>query len=144
MEAISNYVSYKEAVRSNTATRHKIDNAPNSKQLETMRYVSVKVFDKVREYFGLPIFISSFFRNAEVNKLVGSSSSSFHLLGAAIDIDADVFGGVKNSEVFEYIKNHLPFTELIWEFGDEKEPNWVHVALVKGRDNEKKIKYFKK
>ena len=144
MEAISNYVSYREAVRSTTATRHNIDNAPNSKQLEAMRYVAVNVFDKVRQHFGLPIFISSFFRNAEVNKLVGSSSSSFHLLGAAIDIDPDVFGGVKNSEVFEYIKNHLPFTELIWEFGDEKEPNWVHVALVKGRDNEKKIKYFKK
>jgi hypothetical protein len=27
-----------------------------------------------------------------------------------------------------YIKNHLTFDQLIWEFGDDENPDWVHVS----------------
>jgi hypothetical protein len=34
--------------------------------------------------------------------------------------------------MFYFIKNNLEFDQLIWEFGDEHEPDWVHVSY---RDN---------
>ena len=142
-KAISKYISYKEATDSNTAIANNIVNNPDARQIEAMKYVGEEVFDKVRQHFGVKIGITSFFRSTELNKMVGGSSSSFHLLGAAIDIDADIFGGIKNSQIFNYIKDNLPFTELVWEFGNNSEPSWVHVALVKGRENEKRIKYIK-
>ena len=35
---------------------------------------------------------------------------------------------IKSAQVFEYIKNNLPFDQLIWEFGNDKNPDWVHVS----------------
>ncbi len=48
--------------------------------------------------------------------------------GKAIDVDADIHGGVSNKEIFEYIKNNCTFDQLIWEFGSENAPSWVHVS----------------
>jgi hypothetical protein len=58
--------------------------------------------------------------------------------GRALDLDADVFGGTSNCDVFHYIKNNLEFDQLIWEFGDEGSPDWVHVSFVYGGDNRKR------
>ena len=68
-----------------------------------------------------------------------------HVLLMALDLNQDGRNrGVSNADVFYYIKNNLPFSELIWEFGTEDNPNWVHVAIAKGRENEKKIKIAEK
>ena len=64
---------------------------------------------------------------------------SDHCNGCAIDIDADIFGGVKNSEIFNYIKNNLEFDQLLWEFGDSNEPAWVHVSLRANGVNRKQV-----
>ena len=66
--------------------------------------------------------------------LIGGSSTSQHCKGEAIDIDCDIFGGLSNREVFEYIKEHLTFDQLIWEFGDDSDPDWVHVSYKKGKN----------
>jgi hypothetical protein len=36
--------------------------------------------------------------------------------------------GVTNKMVFDYIKDNLEFDQLIYEFGDSKNPDWVHVS----------------
>lgn len=100
-----------------------------------MKYVAT-LFDKVREHFNVPIGINSFFRCKELNDAVGSTDSSFHLHGCAIDIDAIDSTGLTNKEIFEYIKYNCEFTELINEYNFA----WVHVALVKGREKERKVK----
>lgn len=130
MDNISKYISYKEAVKTNV--RH-AKNIPNADQLSAMRYVATRVFDPVREFVGGALYVSSFFRSAMVNKAIGGSTTSQHCKGEAIDIDCDVFGNGTNKEVFEYIKENLPFDQLIWEFGDSNNPAWVHVSLR--RDN---------
>lgn len=128
---ISKYVSYEEAVKSQTAERKNIKNQPDTEQTENMKYVAKYVFDPVREAMGCPLYVSSFFRSPELNKAIGGSKTSQHCKGEAIDIDHPSL----NKKIFEYIKENLPFDQLIWEFGDEEAPAWVHVSLVKEGQN---------
>ena len=131
---ISKHVSYKEGVYSTTATRRGIDNEPDDEQLANMELIAEKVFEPLREYVGGPIKINSFFRSVKLNKAIGGSSKSQHCKGQAIDID-DTFGVVANSDMYNYIKNNLDFDQMIWEFGDDDNPNWVHVSYVSKEDN---------
>ena len=65
--------------------------------------------------------------------------SSQHCKGEALDIDADVYKGLTNAEIFNYIALTLDFDQLIWEFGDEKQPNWIHVSYTTSRPNRKEM-----
>ena len=131
---ISEHISYKEGVYSTTAMRREIDNVPNDEQLSSMELIAEKVFEPLRKFVGGPIKINSFFRSVKLNKAIGGSSKSQHCQGQAIDID-DTFGVVANSDMYNYIKNNLDFDQLIWEFGDDENPNWVHVSYVSKEDN---------
>jgi zinc D-Ala-D-Ala carboxypeptidase len=131
---ISEHISYKEGTYSNTATRRGIDNTPNNEQLKNMELIADEVFEPLRNYVGGPIKINSFFRCPELNTTIGGSSKSQHCKGQAIDID-DTFGRITNAEMYHWIKDHLEFDQMIWEFGDDDNPNWVHVSYVSPGDN---------
>jgi len=138
---LSKNLSLDEVIKSNTAIRRGIDNTPSEEHLENLKYLAEKVFQPIREHFGVPIYISSGYRSQALNEAIGGSPRSFHSHGMALDLDQDGRNkGVSNADVFYFIKDNLQFTELIWEFGDENNPNWVHVALAKGRENEKNTK----
>ena len=124
---ISKHISYKEGIRSNTATRLGIENKPNEEQLENMKLLAEKVFEPLRLEVGGPIKVNSFFRSPELNKAIGGSSKSQHCNGQAMDID-DTFGHMKNAEMYYFIKEELDFDQMIWEFGDDGNPDWVHVS----------------
>ena len=138
MEKISNHISYKEAIKSNTATRLGINNIPNDYQITNMVGVAVNVFEPLREYVGGPIKINSFFRCEDLNRAIGGSSRSQHCEGRAIDLD-DTFGHKTNAEMFHYIKENLNFDQLIWEFGNDKNPDWVHVSYVSKEENRGRV-----
>lgn len=125
---ISKYISYAEAVKSQVAERYGLNNTPNEEQLANMKNVG-EMFDLIREHFNVPLYVSSFFRSKEVNTKAGGSKTSQHMTGEAIDIDCDVYGGIKNSELFKFIKDNCTFDQLIWEYGDSNEPAWVHFSL---------------
>ena len=131
---ISKHISYKEGVYSNTALRRGIDNTPNEEQLANMKLIGEKIFEPLREYVGGPIKINSFFRSAKLNTAIGGSRTSQHCKGQAMDID-DTFGYKTNAEMYYFIKEHLNFDEMIWEFGDDDNPNWVHVSYVSPEKN---------
>ena len=131
---ISKHVSYKEGVYSITAIRKDINNTPDDEQLANMELVANEVFEPLRAYVGGPIKINSFFRCPELNKAIGGSSKSQHCKGQAMDID-DTFGHMTNAEMYRWIKEHLDFDQMIWEFGDDDNPNWVHVSYVSPEDN---------
>ena len=131
---ISKHISYKEGVHSNTATRRGIDNTPDNKQLDNMELVAEEVFEPLRTYVNGPIKINSFFRCPELNKAIGGSSKSQHCKGQAMDID-DTFGRMTNAEMYHFIKEHLDFDQMIWEFGDDDNPDWVHVSYISPKDN---------
>lgn len=138
---LSNYLSLAEVTRSDTAKRKGISNEPTAEHLENMKTIAVEVFDKVREYFGVPIFVSSGYRSAALNKAIGGSATSDHNLGRALDLDQDGHGnGVTNADVFKFIKDNLEFDQLIWEFGTDKNPDWVHVGYRKGANRKQILK----
>ena len=138
MERISNHVSYKEATKSNTATRLNIDNTPTAYALSNMTAVAINIFEPLRRYVGGPIKINSFYRCEDLNTAIGGSSQSQHCQGRAMDLD-DTFGYKTNAEMFNYIKNELNFDQIIWEFGDDKNPDWIHVSYVSNEENRGKI-----
>ena len=142
---LSKNLSLNEVTKSNTAERRGIDNSPTEAHIKNLKYVAEKVFQPIREYFGVPIYVSSGYRSQALNEAIGGSPRSFHSHGMALDLDQDGRNkGVSNCDIFYFIKDNLQFTELIWEFGDEYEPNWVHVAIAPGRENEKKTKIAQK
>ena len=131
---ISKHISYKEGVYSVTAIRKGIDNEPNEEQLSNMKLVAEKIFEPVRTHFKVPIKVNSFFRSPDLNKAIGGSTKSQHCHGQAIDID-DTFGHMSNADMYKYIKENLDFDQMIWEFGDDNNPNWVHVSYVSPEEN---------
>ena len=134
MERISKHITYKEAVRSNTALRLNINNIPNDYEISNMVGIASNVFEPLREYVGGPIKINSMFRSEALNRAIGGSSRSQHCQGRAIDLD-DTFGHKTNAEMFNYIKDNLNFDQLIWEFGDDTNPDWIHVSFVSNDEN---------
>jgi len=133
---ISDHISYKEATRSNTASRYGINNDPGQTELERMKIIAKKVFEPLRRAVGGPIRINSFFRSKALNKKLGGSKKSQHMEGRAMDLD-DTHGHMSNADMFNYIKNELSFDQLIWEFGSSTNPDWVHVSYVSEEKNRK-------
>jgi hypothetical protein len=142
---LSNYVSLAEVTKSDTAKRKGISNEPTPEHLENLKTISTEVFDKVREHFGVPIYISSGYRSAALNKAIGGSSTSDHNLGRALDLDQDGRGnGVTNMEVFEFIKDNLEFDQLIGEFQRaDGNFDWVHVGYRKGANRKQILVAYK-
>jgi len=131
---ISKHISDKEGVYSTTATRKGLDNSPNQFELDNMKLLAEKVFEPLRVHVGGSIKINSFYRGKALNKAIGGSTSSQHCKGQAIDID-DTFGHATNAEMYFWIKANLKFDQMIWEFGDGNNPNWVHVSYVSESEN---------
>ena len=144
MEKISKNITYNEAVHSNTAKRKGIENIPNENQIAAMMTIAEMIFQPLRSYVGGPIKITSFFRSPELNQAIGGSKSSQHCKGQAMDLD-DVYGYKTNAEMFDYIRENLDFDQLIWEFGDDNNPNWIHVSYVDKQENRNRcLKAYKK
>lgn len=144
MEKISKNITYNEAVHSNTAKRKGIENIPNENQIAAMMTIAEMIFQPLRSYVGGPIKITSFFRSPELNQAIGGSKSSQHCKGQAMDLD-DVYGYKTNAEMFDYIRENLDFDQLIWEFGDDNNPNWIHVYYVDKQENRNRcLKAYKK
>jgi len=131
---ISKHISNKESVYSRTALRLDIDNTPTQEHKNNMVKLAEEVFEPLRAYVGGPVKINSFYRSPELNKAIGGSSKSQHCNGQAIDID-DTYGRMTNAEMYHFIKENLDFDQIIWEFGNDENPNWVHVSYVSSQKN---------
>ena len=135
---ISEHISEKEATKSVTALRLGIDNTPNGDSISNMKLLAEKVFEPLRKWVNGPIKINSFYRSIALNEAIGGSSKSQHCQGRAIDID-DIYGYKTNKEMFEWIKENLDFDQMIYEFGSESNPDWVHVSYVSEDKNRNRI-----
>tara|TARA_R100000742_G_C4273780_1_gene93468 strand:+ start:989 stop:1471 length:483 start_codon:yes stop_codon:yes gene_type:complete len=134
---ISKHISYNEGVRSATATKLKIDNKPTDDILKKMVVVAEEVFEPLREWAKHPINVNSFYRCENLNTALKGSKSSSHMSGEAIDIST--LGKKTNGELFEYIKEKLDYDQLIWEFGNDENPRWIHVSYKNKKDNRKDV-----
>ena len=125
---LSKHLDLSEVIRSDSAKRNGISNMPTPEQIENFKLLAEKVFEPIREHFGVPIRISSGYRSKELNdKIKGASKTSDHCFGRAIDIDNDGTS-ITNKRIFDFIKNNLKYKQLIFEFGTDENPAWVHVS----------------
>lgn len=135
---LSKNLALSEVTRSETAKRRGISNMPTPEHIENFKKLAENVFQPIRDHFGVPIRISSGYRSAALNKAIGGASSSQHCQGEAIDIDMDGTT-VTNAQIFNYIKDNLNFDQLIWEFGTDTNPDWVHVSYDSSGKQRKQI-----
>jgi len=137
---LSEHLALAEVTKSDTAKRKGISNMPTEAHLANFKLLAENIFEPIRVHFGVPIHLSSGYRSAELNKAVGGALSSQHCQGEAIDIDMDGRpGGVTNKMVFDFIKDNLNFDQLIWEFGTDANPDWVHVSYESTGKQRKQI-----
>jgi zinc D-Ala-D-Ala carboxypeptidase len=127
-----------EVIRSETAKRKGISNIPTPEHIENFKKLAENVFQPIRDHFGVPIHISSGYRSKALNKAIGGSLTSQHCQGEAIDIDMDGTS-ITNKQIFDFIKDNLVFDQMIWEFGTDKNPDWVHVSYESTGKQRKQI-----
>ena len=140
---ISDHITYAEAIHSNTAKRRGIDNTPSEIQVLSMKLLADKIFEPLRKFVGGPIKVNSFFRSVALNEAIGGVASSQHCKGQAIDID-DVYGRKTNAEMYKWIQENLDYDQMIWEFGTDTQPNWIHISYVSKEENRNKcLKAYK-
>jgi len=116
-----------ELIRSARAEALGIPNVPTPQHELNLRALAWTILWPLREAMGGPIRITSGYRSAKLNgKVKGSSVTSQHMLGQAADLVSG--GSFRNATMFHYIRQYLPFDQLIWEYGTKSEPLWVHVS----------------
>lgn len=142
---LSEHLDLSEVIRSESAKRNGVSNNPTPEHIENFKLLAEKVFEPIRNNFRCPIHISSGYRSKELNACIGGSATSQHCSGEAIDIDMDgSSNGVTNKMVFDYIKANLEFDQLIWEFGTDVNPDWVHVSYESTGKQRKQVLKAKK
>ena len=140
MEKLSRNFTYAEATNSATAKRSGIENKPSETELKNMILFCEKILEPLREGIGnQQISIKSFFRSGLLNRLVGGANNSQHTEGKAADITTTK----GNVILFNYIKDNLEFDQLIWEFGDNNNPDWVHVSYNEGKNRKMILRAMK-
>jgi hypothetical protein len=126
---ISEHLYLAEVIRSESAKRYGISNMPTEEHIANFKLLADNIFEPIRNHFKCPILISSGYRSKDLNNKIGGSKTSQHCFGQAVDIDMDGTDyGVTNADIFKYIKSDLPFDQMIWEFGNDSNPDWVHVS----------------
>ena len=123
---ISKYFTLDDLTRSATAKRLGLSNTPTPQHEQALKTLCINVLDKVYDHFKRNVNITSGYRSDALNKAVKGSLTSQHSKGEAADLTG--IGKVKNSDIFNYIKDNVDFDQLIWEFGSSTEPDWVHVS----------------
>jgi len=96
-------------------------NIMGEKEISAAKLLAENVFEKIRAFRGAPIKVNSGYRSPEYNKKIGGAKTSQHMKGEALDLPL-------TSDEFHFIKDNLEFDQLIWEFGSDKKPAWVHVS----------------
>lgn len=135
------YISDDEAwAGSRTALAHGIDNTPPPEIMQVMTYTALRIFTPLRHDKGVPIYVPSFYRCQKLNAVLpGASKKSQHMLGEALDMVAILSTGLTNKEIFDYILKNLDYDQLIWEYGTDEEPQWIHVSIKYEGENRKEV-----
>lgn len=116
-----------------TVTNQQLPNMPGANEIQNLTVLCSKILQPLRDQLGKPIKINSGYRSTAVNKAIGGAPTSQHCTGEAADLD---YGD--NAMLFNLIRSHFDFDQLIWEGGDDKQPAWVHVSY-KAKANRKQV-----
>lgn len=131
---LSRNFTLEEMIYSYTADKEGIDNTPSNEDIANLTTLVQMVLQPTRDYAGRPIHIASGYRADELNDSIGGADDSQHTYGMAADIKSDNL-----RELFNFIKDYLEFDQMIWEFGDKDQPDWIHVSYVEESMNRNQI-----
>jgi len=136
---LSKNFSLDEFTRSKTANQLGISNNPGPIEIANLQALVTNVLQPLRDALKVPINITSGYRSKMLNKAIGGATSpiSQHTKGEAADIVSS-----NNARMFNYIKNNLPFDQLIWEAGNDSQPDWVHVSFRMSGNRYKILRYY--
>ena len=135
---LSEHLDLSEVIRSESAKRRGISNMPTEEHIKNLKLIAEKIFEPIRANFRQPIRISSGYRSQSLNAAIGGATRSQHSTGEALDIDMDGTA-LSNKEIFNFIKERLQFDQLIWEFGTDNNPDWVHVSYSANGNQRKQV-----
>jgi hypothetical protein len=135
---LSKHVTRAEFERSETAINHGIPNFMNEFEIQRAILLCQNVFEPIRAYVGRPIRINSGFRSAALNRRIGGSRSSQHILGEAMDLD------LHDRDLFEWILDNVEADQYIFEGGTEEKADWFHISYRKGRNRKQALRMIKK
>ena len=137
-DKLSNHFTVGEVIASPTAEKYKINNEPSAAQWVRIKLLIEKVLEPTRVALGHPFVVNSIFRSKLLNQRVKGAGSSQHCAnnGAAADIECPELG---NEVLFNYLLTNSDFDQLIWEYGNNKSPDWVHISYVSPGLNRKQV-----
>lgn len=136
-----------ELVRSATAAKHNLEDQfkPSEEIMAALKRTAEAIAEPIRQKIGQPITISSGYRSPTLNRLIGGAKRSDHSFGRALDLQLHLPGGKTNNRlIFETILElDLDFKQMIWEFGDNQEPRWIHIAYDPENNKRQILKAYK-
>lgn len=136
---LSENFSLQEMTFSPSAIKKGIANKPTDEHIENLRLLCENILQPLREHMDCSINVSSGYRAPALNSIIGGSKTSQHCFGQAADVQVEG----RNYEMFDFICKSLDFDQVIWEFGTDKEPSWVHVSYTKGKNRKQVLKAIK-
>ena len=139
---LSQNFKLKEFEKSFVAKRKNIDNCVHDKEtFKSLEKLCKNIVQPIRNYYKIPFSPNSGYRSITLNRYIGSSDTSQHVLGQAVDLEIP---GVNNEELFNFIKDELDFDQVILEYYDGVDPisGWVHVSYVSNKDNRNRAMTF--
>jgi|TARA_R110000787_G_scaffold9521_4_gene33177 zinc D-Ala-D-Ala carboxypeptidase len=138
---LSAHFSLSELVRSETATRNGIDNTPGDTEIENLIVTCREILEPVREHYGIPFAPNSGYRCLALNRAIGSSDSSQHVTGNAVDFEIP---GIDNKEAALWVMENCDFDQLILEFYKEGRPTsgWVHCSYDEEKEHRRSARIF--
>ena len=135
---LTEHFTLAEFEASDKAKQHGISNKADTQSIVNLTALCVAVLEPLRKWYGSAVKIGSGYRCPRLNAIVGGVSNSQHTYGQAADlcIDWDIS---KGKRWFAYIRNNLPFDQLIWERNPKTGSYWVHVSYNAHGYNRKQI-----
>lgn len=128
---LSNNFTLEEMTKSATANKLGISNIPDVEGIKKLKELCTKILQPIRDKYGHPIIVTSGYRCKKVNEAVGGAKNSQHMKCEAADIKCTA---TTKAQLFFLIKKmmddgEIKVGQLIWEYGNKKEPRWIHVSL---------------
>lgn len=120
----SPHFTYREMTTSQLAERKGVTNSPSASALKNLEALCNNLLEPARLGVG-GIRISSGFRCAELNNLVGGALNSKHLVGLAADV---VPIKCSTLDLAKFVVKHLAFDQVILEYGTMDNPAWIHLG----------------
>jgi hypothetical protein len=136
--------SLEELTRSDTAERKGIDNSPTAEHIHNLAELCENVLQPLRDKVKHSIRVTSGYRSEKLNNAIGGSKTSEHSFGKAADIKLIIDGENKSEILYlAILEMGIPFRQMIWEFGDNETPSWVHISFNKDDNKKQTLRAYK-